>query len=233
MTDALPPLLEDFTNAQVNIDFYTAPATAPPSINDEETTRLSTEKTLPGVMQYIARRGQEPQHPPYSAYLVACYSAHPITPILRTSLASPVINIFEASVIKARSLGRPFGIVTTGQYWESALGDAVPSIAIGAEGQSDPKLGSQDNFVGVRSTGLTASELHSTPRDEVHRRIVQASASLVKEGAELILLGCCAMSGMDEAVVAGGRAEGKDVEIIDGVRVGVELLVAWSQAKAE
>ena len=87
-------------------------------------------------------------------------------------------------------------------------------------------------FVGVRSTGLNASELHATPKEEVDRRIAQAGAQLVRDGADVVILGCAGMSGMEEAVREGARTQGKDIEIVDGVRAGVVFLEGLVKAQA-
>jgi len=88
-----------------------------------------------------------------------------------------------------------------------------------------------EDFVGVHSTGLSAIELHSVPREEVHRRIAQASADLVENGARVILLGCAGMSGMEEAVRAEAQSRGIEVIVIDGVRAGVVLLEGLVKAQ--
>lgn len=223
MTEALKPLLQDLLHPNLRIEFYTAPASAPPSINDEETSEASTRETLPDLMQFLVDKT-------YSAYLIACYSVHPLTPILRESLHAPVLNIFEASVIRARSLGVPFGIVTTGKYWETALSTGIAHIKMDASGETVEGLETGKNFLGVRSTGLSATELHSTIREEVDRRIMAASADLVRQGVQVVLLGCAGMSGMEEAVKRGAREEGAEVRIIDGVRAGIELLESWARS---
>ncbi|EKM53718.1 uncharacterized protein PHACADRAFT_98605 [Phanerochaete carnosa HHB-10118-sp] len=223
MTEALKPLLRDLLHPNLYLDFYTAPSSAPKSIDDEETSEASARETLPQLLNLLEDR----QPCVYAAYLVACYSAHPLTLILRGRLHVPVLNIFEASVIRARSLGLPFGIVTTGKYWEGALSAGIAQIKLGASGEHVESIWTHENFVGVRSTGLSAAELHSTAREEVDRRIMEASAELIREGAQVVLLGCAGMSGMEEAIMRGARSEGKEVQIIDGVRAGIELLEAW------
>lgn len=231
MTNALKPLLADLISDRLELDFYTAPPTAPSSINDAETSAASTAATLPALSKFLGL-AQDPlisQPSRYSAILIACYSAHPLTPLLRARVSVPVLNIFEASVICARALGRPFGIVTTGRYWETALSEGIVDITADALYGRDVGVGRDENFVGVRSTGLSAAELHSTAREEVDRRIIQASADLVREGAQVVLLGCAGMSGMEEAVLRGARLEAKEVQIVDGVRAGVEILQAWSR----
>lgn len=231
MTDALRPLLQDLVQPGLKLDFYTAPPSAPKSINDAETSEASAKETLPDLAKFLESASAPGSQPPYSAYLVACYSAHPLTSILRALYRRPVLNIFEASVIRARAVGRPFGIVTTGKYWEEALSAAVPNIKTTASGEYDNDVDATKNFIGVRSTGLSASELHSTAREEVDRRIIEASAGLVRDGVQVILLGCAGMSGMEEAVVKGAQMEGREVQIVDGVHAGVELLAAWTERK--
>ncbi len=240
MTTALKPLLADLSHSYLSLDYYTAPPTAPPSINDEETSALSTSVTFPALLQFLTAPsdGQDPRHQAYTAYLVACYSPHPLTTLLRNHANTPVLNIFEASLLHALALARPFGIVTTGKYWESVLSDGTRRFLATGKGLDVPAdNGSESgglgfgNFVGVRSTGLNAAELHSTAREEVDRRIREASAGLVREGADIIILGCAGMSGMDEAVRQGARIAGKEVRIVDGVRAGVVLLEGMVRAQ--
>lgn len=231
MTDALKPLLKDLLCDNVELDFYTAPSTAPKSINDEATSEASTKETLPDLFRYLklSEDAPDPQSSRYTAYLIACYSVHPLTPLLRARVRVPVLNIFEASVIRAKTLGRPFGIVTTGKYWETALSEGIVDMQMDSACRRDEGVVDTTKFVGVRSTGLSAIKLHSTAREEVDMRIMQASAELVREGAQVILLGCAGMSGMEEAVLDGARLEGKEVQIVDGVRAGVEILQAGSR----
>lgn len=220
MTAALQPLLSDLVHPHLRLEFYTAPASAPPSINDEETTKLSTSETLPHLLEYLLTKTQEPR---FAAYLVACYSDHPLTSALQKAVNAPVLNILQASVLHAKMLGRPFGTVTTGTYWEPVLQNATRLFLLGTNPEAGVGKGLTE-FVGVRSTGLSATELHSTSREEVNRRISEATGELVQKGARIILLGCAGMSGMDEAVRAGAEQYEVEVTVIDGVRAGVVLL---------
>lgn len=239
MTEALEPLLADVSHPHLSLEFYTAPPSAPPSINDEATAALSTSETLPDLLSFLARpentyNAQSPLFREYSAYLVACYSAHPLTSVLRQKVVGPVLNIFQASVLHAKMLAQPFGIVTTGNYWEPVLENATMRFLSGRDSDEDTNTTNVKDvadFVGVRSTGLSAIELHSTPREEVNKRIEEASADLVRHGAKVILLGCAGMSGMEEAVRAGAKTQGMDVTVVDGVRAGVVLLEGLAKAQ--
>ncbi|KAI0785703.1 Asp/Glu/hydantoin racemase [Abortiporus biennis] len=235
MTMGLKPTLKDLTHPQLTLDFYTGSKTAPPSIDDEETSLASTNANIPALLPLLSPSTPNEINPtlngPYDAFLVACFSAHPLTRVLRDHTRVPVLNIFEASLLHARALALPFGIVTTGKYWEETLTNGVREFflgekrdGLGVHHSEGDEIGQVRGFVGVRSTGLNASELHSTPKDVVDWRIVEASAQLVRAGAQVIILGCAGMAGMESAVRTGAKNEGKEVRIIDGVRAGVVLL---------
>ncbi len=244
MTKGLKPILKDLMHPQLSLDYFTAPPTAPPSIDDEATTAASTSVTFSTLLPLLVLNPPTPNNPaldgPYSAYLVACYSPHPLTQLLRDHTGSPVLNIFEASLLHARALALPFGIVTTGQYWEETLTKAVREyftgeyeVGVGVQpNEAFPTRGEIRGFVGVRSTGLTALELHSTPKEVVTWRIVDATAHLVRNGARTIIMGCAGMAGMEEAVKTGAVNEGKEVHIIDGVRAGVVVLEGLVRTRA-
>ena len=69
----------------------------------------------------------------YDAFLVACYSQHPLVPLLKEEPAikagrKPVTGIFEASVGASLQSIHPeerFGIVSTGKVWEAILTEAT------------------------------------------------------------------------------------------------------------
>ena len=237
ITDGLKPRLADLTSSYLSLSYYTAPQEAPPSIDDEATSALSTSVTLPLLQPMLTTQSSEATEGDsrasrYSAYLIACFSPHPLTPALRSRTTAPVLNIFEAALLHARALAVPYGIVTTGQYWEAVLEDGAKEFFLqkghmlmdnegGATATHEMHVA---GFVGVRSTGLSAIELHLTEREEVDRRIADASAELVREGAKTIILGCAGMSGMEDAIRSGAQRYGREVRIIDGVRAGVVLL---------
>lgn len=161
--------------------------------------------------------------------MVCCYSQHPLVALLRTELfdrgmtGKQVTGIFEASVavcLQSIGIDERFGIVSTGVQWETFLGEAVEGL-LGAK--------NSERYAGTTTTKLNAVELHSTPKDEVDRRMKEATKLLLKEGAMAICLGCAGMAGMDriarEACVEYlGEAKGKAVKIVDGVVSGVIYL---------
>ncbi|OSC97343.1 hypothetical protein PYCCODRAFT_1440324 [Trametes coccinea BRFM310] len=214
MTDALKPILSDLEHPGLDLRYYTGPAgLSPPSINDSTTSILSAAYCF----QELKGRdvvGEESKASAPDGYLVACFSDHPLVGMLRENTSKPVVGIFEASIMHAIGLGQPFGIVTTGRYWEQALPAGVKRI-----------FGSADMggaFVGVESTGMTAGELHATPQDVVSGRIAAATARAIAKGARTIVMGCAGMSGMEAAVRMG--CNGDEVRVVDPVRSGITTL---------
>ena len=61
----------------------------------------------------------------YDAFLVACFSAHPLINALREELSGPVIGIMEASLYAARMLGGRLSVVATGGRSKIMHEDAI------------------------------------------------------------------------------------------------------------
>jgi Asp/Glu/hydantoin racemase len=167
----------------------------------------------------------------HDGFLVACYSQHPLVPLLKEesvikSARKPVTGIFEASVSTSLQIIHPdekFGIVSTGKVWEAILTDAT--IAFLGTGSEASK-----RFAGVETTGLNATDLHDAPAEEVRKRMKDAVKRLLKKGkVGAICLGCAGMAGMDEMVREAcveelGDVDGKRVRVVDGVLAGVAWL---------
>jgi Asp/Glu/hydantoin racemase len=195
--------------------YFTAPS-GPASINNAEDGAESAEVCLPHLLPLLDA---------HDAFLVACYSAHPLVPALQARTRKPVTGILEASVGAALMLLRPgeaFGVVSTGSVWEQLLGDGIRDVL----GANTPR------FVGVTTTGLSAKELHEVSADVVRERMVDATRTLLRRGnVGAICLGCAGMAGMDEmireaAVLELGDERGGDVRIVDGVVAGAGILHA-------
>ncbi|EFQ91078.1 hypothetical protein PTT_12195 [Pyrenophora teres f. teres 0-1] len=222
MTNGLKPLVDglQFTD-QTAHEYFTAPS-GPKSINNEDDAAESVEHCLPALRKDLER---------YHGFLVACYSQHPLVPLLKDEASvqksrKPVTGIFEASVGTALQVMHPdekFGIVSTGKVWETILTDATTAfLGTGFEASK--------RFAGVETTGLNATDLHDAPAEEVRKRMKDAVKRLLnKEKVGAICLGCAGMAGMDEMVREAcveelGLVQGSRVKIVDGVMAGVAWL---------
>lgn len=288
MTSALVPLLDSlaYPPGTVEYTFFTSPTTpaltttttgtgitpqAIPSINSPADAVESAQFCLPHLEALL---------PHHDAFLVACYSQHPLVGQLKTACAQLtrsatqgadgtgarkyVTGIFEASVLASLALlnqdpdldssmgGGMFGIVSTGQIWETALQDAVEGF-LGLESSSSSSAPSPANsrsrFAGVETTGLMATELHDLPADEVRVRMIEATKRLLRRGAsgsttgtststsrvKAICLGCAGMAGLDDAVRQAcaeelGPEQARAVHVVDGVKAGVGILVGLARS---
>ncbi|KNG44727.1 carbon-nitrogen hydrolase [Stemphylium lycopersici] len=200
MTNACLEMLKPTLPPDVTVYGFTAPKPAP----------LAIEGNFDNIMSAAAAaRAIIPIADQYDAFLVACYSDHALTKMLREELSQPVVGIMEASLFAARTLGGRFGIIATSQRSQYTLADSVKNYGL-------------DSFcAGVRSCNLGVLELESKPEKQVLDLMCGVAKQLVEEGADTLTLGCAGMTNMKVAVE---QAVGEDVQVIDGVLAGVQHL---------
>ena len=225
MTKGLEDLISDLGPSNTfKIIPYTA-LSGPSSINDETDAEESAKHVLADLDGKLGD---------YDAFLIACYSVHPLVSRIRDQVHPDVhvTGIFESSITSALALlpqrgwgssreHEKFGIVSTGSYWEKTLTRGVLEM-----------LGSSETtrFKSVETTGLNAGELHTAPPELVKRKMKEATKRLVKDkDCSVICLGCAGMAGMDDIVREAlveelGEKEADYVRIVDGVKVGIGLL---------
>ncbi|EMF17362.1 uncharacterized protein SEPMUDRAFT_146404 [Sphaerulina musiva SO2202] len=216
MTDALVPLVNSLGFDTTHFEFFTAPDGVP-SINNEEDAAKSAQACLPVLTTQLKN---------YDAFLVCCYSHHPLVSQLRQALEEeeeekegnpllpknkPVTGIFEASIatcIQSINMSHKFGIVSTGSQWEQILSEAVSTILGSSDSSNETSSPySTTRYAGCQTTGLNADELHTTPPAEVRLRMKNATKKLLRNGnaggggaVKAIALGCAGMAGMDAIV---------------------------------
>lgn len=226
MTDGLAKLVRARGKSEsVSVDLYKA-KNGPGSIDNENQALESAGF----VIEDLVASGKLNE---YDAFLVACYSVHPLVDFIRRELQKAglhahVMGIFEASIVTALSLLPPqskkFGIVSTGKYWEKVLSEGVKNYLGTDPEKANPRFG------GVATTGLNADELHSMPENEVRARMKDAVKLLCeKDNISVIILGCAGMAGMDDVVREAlvdkyGKKGAKGITILDGVKCGIGML---------
>lgn len=125
---------------------------------------------------------------------------------LQELLDVPVVDITEAAAHTACLVGRTYSVVTT-------LDRAVPLI------EDRLKLAGLDSrCASVRASGLGVLELEESPERAVAAIVAQAKEAVEFDRAEVIILGCGGMAGLDQAV-----REATSVPVIDGVTAAVKL----------
>jgi len=132
----------------------------------------------------------------YDGFIVACHSDIGVD-LLRELTDKPVIGIGEASMLFALPLGHKFSILSLKRKKIPQKEDLVK------------KYGLENRCASIRITGLGVVDDDREKRE----KLIQEGIKAVKEdGAEVLILGCAGMAGLDKEVekVVG-------VPVIDGV----------------
>ncbi|MGT2462641.1 aspartate/glutamate racemase family protein [Sinomonas atrocyanea] len=125
---------------------------------------------------------------------------------LQELLDVPVVDITEAAAATAMYLGHKYSVVTT-------LDRAVPLI------EDRLKLAGLDaRCASVRASGLGVLELEEDPERAVKEIVAQAESAVYDDKAEVIVLGCGGMSGLDAQI-----RERCGVPVVDGVAAAVAV----------
>ena len=184
------------------------PSNGPESIEGRFDEIVSAYWTLDCVMQVVDQ---------YDGVVVACYGPHPAIEGIREATCVPTMGIMEASVLYALPLGARFSIVTTSFRWQPLLLEGIKLLGVEARCAS------------VRSSGLAVLDLDRLPQDEVRARLAaEARLAVENDGAEVILLGCAGMAGLQESV-----ASAAGVPVVDAVWAGVIEVGALARAGAK
>ncbi|GAB4100805.1 aspartate/glutamate racemase family protein [Sinomonas halotolerans] len=125
---------------------------------------------------------------------------------LQELLDVPVVDITEAAASTAMYLGHKYSVVTT-------LDRAVPLI------EDRLRLaGLEARCASVRASGLGVLELEEDPERAVKEIVAQAELAVGEDKAEVIVLGCGGMSGLDAQI-----RERCGVPVVDGVAAAVAV----------
>lgn len=143
----------------------------------------------------------------WDGIIIACFSDHPLIYSLREIFTCPVVGIMEAPCFQACSLGHKFSIVTTNKEWKPLLSDGLK------------RLGIVDRCASVRCCDLPVLALEDQKEAAIwiKRESIQA---VEKDGAEVIVLGCAGMSGLNLNNVR----ELQGVNIIDPIKSSLAYL---------
>lgn len=126
---------------------------------------------------------------------------------LQELLDVPVVDITEAAASTAMFLGHKYSVVTT-------LDRAVPLI------EDRLKLaGLEARCASVTASGMAVLELEEYPERAVEAIVSQAEQAVHNDKAEVIVLGCGGMAGLDEQI----RQRTGVPPVVDGVAAAVTI----------
>ncbi len=132
----------------------------------------------------------------YDGFIMACHSDIGID-LLRELTAKPVIGIGEASMLFALPLGHKFSILSLKRKKIPQKEDLVR------------KYGLENRCASIRATGLSVV---ATDEDKRERLIKEGLNAVREDGAEVLILGCAGMAGLDKFIEKTVK-----VPVIDGL----------------
>ena len=120
----------------------------------------------------------------YDGFIVACHSDIGVD-LLRELTDKPVIGIGEASMLLALPLGHKFSILSLKRKKIPQKEDLVK------------KYGFENRCASIRATGLGVVANYKEKKE----KLIQEGEKAVKEdGAEVLILGCAGMTGLDKEI---------------------------------
>lgn len=217
MTDACLRSIAPTLPPHVTVHGFTAPSTAPSAIEGRADAVLSSADCFRALRPLLAASSTASSTGPshhFDAFLVACFSAHPLIPMLREEYPQPTIGIMEAALYASRMCGDKLSVITTGQRSRFLHADAINTT-----------YGLGHFSVGCEASDVAVLELESKPKEEVYAGLVRAAKKLVDRGADCICLGCAGMTEMQEVCQEAVGMEEREVMVVDGVAMGVQFLI--------
>ena len=185
------------------------PTVGPRLISSVYDELLSAEPTLELARRELAL---------HDAFIIACYSDHPVIYALRELTTKPVLGIAEASMRMASMIAPTFSIVSTQPRWRQLLWQAVERYGLTAFCSSIRTIGS--------ATVVDRAQSQDRQLDAV---MAAARAAVMDDGAAAICLGGAVMTGYKEPL-----EQALGVPVLDGVSCALLLLQgmhspAWSR----
>lgn len=183
MTTAIQKTADDFLNGDFEV--FCKPTPGAPKFIETYEDEL---KAAPGMIQLVRDYGD------FDAFIVACHD-DPNLEVIKEITEKPVVGIGEASMKMASMLGHCFSVVSTSKH----------SIPIKEELVRKYHL--QDVLASVKAPDEDMSKY-----SEEKKYLEVAKLAIEEDMAEVIVLGCAGMTGLDKRL-----QEKLNVPVLDGV----------------
>ncbi len=142
----------------------------------------------------------------YDGFIIGCHSDIGID-LLRELTDKPVIGIGEASMLYALPLGHKFSILSLKRKKIPQKEDLVK------------KYGLEDRCASIRTTGLGVV---ATEKDKREKLLKEGMAAVQEDGAEVLILGCAGMAGLDKEI-----EKVVEVPVIDGLVCALMMIESF------
>jgi allantoin racemase len=184
MTEAITKAAKEFVKGEFEVICKSAPS-APRFIETYEDGALAA----PGMLKLLRENEST-----VDAFIIACH-CDPNLDVMKEQTKKPVIGIGEASMKMATLLGHKFSIVSTDEH-------SIPNKEALVR-----KYFLQDSLASIKAP---KEDMKDLTEKELYLRLAQLA---VKEDmAEVIVLGCAGLTGLDKHI-----EENLGVPVLDGV----------------
>ena len=184
MSQAILSSARQFSDGDFDVDCLSTPG-APLFID----TYQDTAAALPGMVELLNRHIAD-----YDAFIVACH-CDPNLDLMKELTNKPMVGIGEASMKIATMLGHRFSVISTDSRSVPNKEALIRSYHL------------QDLLASVKFPIATLEN-----RSDEEKYLLTAQAAIEEDMAEVIVLGCAGMTGLDK------RLEQKlGVPVLDGV----------------
>ncbi len=184
MTEAIQRTAENFSAGEFEVTCKPTPG-APEFIETYE----DEIKTAPGMIQLVRENEDK-----FDAFIIACHD-DPNLDVMKEITRKPVVGIAEASMKIASMLGHRFSVLTTSEH-------SIPIKEALAR-----KYHLQDVLVSVR-----APREETIEKSDELKYMETAQLSIKIDMAEVLVLGCAGMTGLDKNL-----EEKLGIPVLDGV----------------
>jgi len=196
MTQAIRQSAEDFADDRFTVDCLLT-SDAPVFIESYEDIALAA----PGMIRIVRENENK-----YDAFIIACH-CDPNIDIIKEITDKPVIGIGEASMKTASMLGHSFSVISASKHSVPMKEDLVRKYHL------------QDMLASVRAPGNDDDN-----SNEEAKYYLLAKAAIEEDNAEVIVLGCAGMAGIDKAL-----QKRLNVPVLDGVACALILASGFVQ----
>ena len=192
---------QDYAASLCSSEIKVVPVEGPPSLTDDATLGL----LVPGVI----KRTEEANREGYDAVVIHCFADIGVDGA-KTVADIPVVGAAESVYRVASLLADRFGLITAREEY-------IPSFYRRARA-----LGVIDRIVSIRSINIPILELRQR-KEEVETRFIEEVKGSIKDGAEIILVGCLAILPTLGKGSANRLGEKLGIQIIDGTATALRV----------
>lgn len=193
MTHAIQKTAENFSKGNFEAICFPTPG-APKFIETYE----DQKKAAPGMIKLVKENQAQ-----YDGFVVACH-CDPNLEMIKGITKKPVVGIGEASMKIASMVGQKFSVIQTSEFSISIKKSLVRQYRL------------EDSLASIRAPKKEMENM-----DEYQKYLQTARAAVEEDGADVIVLGCAGMTGLNRKI-----QKELGIPVLDGVVCGLSVVSA-------